>query len=154
WLDEIMIRQDELPWQGRATVLVDMRRQLHSHDSFEIALSAAASIAQAGSRAGALIRLVTTPGFDSDFGTGHPHLPAIYQHPAPAEPHSDSPELAAAVSRLRPRSQAGALAAVTSNLAPPADVALAQRLRGRYGVVILTLIEAAPRPAAPEPRRV
>ncbi len=28
--DELMVRQDELPWQGRATVLVDVRA-VHQH---------------------------------------------------------------------------------------------------------------------------
>ena len=143
-LDEIMIRQDELPWQGRATVLIDMRRQLHTHDSFEVTMSAAASIANAASQAGSLVRVVTSSGFDSDFGVGHAHLEAIYEHLAAADPHTSHPELAAAVTRLRQHSQAGALAVLTTNLAPPSDLLLAQRLRGRYGVVIMTLVEATP----------
>jgi uncharacterized protein (DUF58 family) len=139
-----MIRQDELPWQGRATVLVDMRRPLHNHDSFEMAMSAAASIAHAASRAGSLVRLLTTAGFDSDFSVGHAHLDTVYEQLAAASPHSDNAELARTVGRLRHRSQAGALAVITTNLAPPGDLQIVQRLRGRYGVVILTLIEAAP----------
>ena len=30
--DELMVRQDELPWQGRATVLLDVRRGAHARD--------------------------------------------------------------------------------------------------------------------------
>src|SRR5438046_425881 len=32
-VDELMIRQNEMPWQGRATVLLDTRAQAHEGDS-------------------------------------------------------------------------------------------------------------------------
>ena len=38
-LDDIMIKQLEMPWQGRATVLVDNRRGPHTAASFELAVS-------------------------------------------------------------------------------------------------------------------
>jgi uncharacterized protein (DUF58 family) len=48
--DELMIRQDELPWQGQVTVLLDLRAAVHSAPSLELALSAA--VTSAGSCAG------------------------------------------------------------------------------------------------------
>ena len=42
--DELMVRQDEMPWQGRATVLLDVRRAAHTAASLELAVSAAASV--------------------------------------------------------------------------------------------------------------
>src|SRR5262249_61736285 len=77
-------------------------------------------------------------------GVGHAHLETIYEQRAAAHPHADHPELATAVGWLRQRSQAGALVVVTTNMAPPGDIQLVQRLRGRFGIVVLTLVEAAP----------
>src|SRR5439155_1191309 len=34
--DELMIRQDEMPWQGRVTVLLDHRRRAHSAETLEL----------------------------------------------------------------------------------------------------------------------
>ena len=42
--DELLVRQNELPWQGRTTVLLDVRKAAHAGDSLEVAVSAAASI--------------------------------------------------------------------------------------------------------------
>ncbi len=42
--DELMVRQDELPWQGRTTVVIDDRAGVHTAESFERMVSAAASI--------------------------------------------------------------------------------------------------------------
>src|SRR5438105_13844791 len=44
---ELMLRQDEMPWESRATILLDNRPSTHSGDSFERAVEAAASIATA-----------------------------------------------------------------------------------------------------------
>src|SRR5437763_34328 len=57
-LDELMIRQDDMPWQGRASVLVDLRRGIHTDESLEQMLEAAASIVNASIRRRALVRLV------------------------------------------------------------------------------------------------
>ena len=140
-LDEIMIRQDELPWQGRAPILVDLRRQVHSGDTFEVLLSAAASIANSSWRSGSLVRLVSTAGFDSDFGSGQAHLDLIFEQLAAATPHSDNADFTAPLATLRRRSSGGALAVMTTSLTVPGDLQLAGRLRGRYGSVIQVIIE-------------
>src|SRR5207249_7697881 len=41
--DELTVRQDELPWQGRVTGLLDVRRTAHTPASLELAGSAAGS---------------------------------------------------------------------------------------------------------------
>jgi uncharacterized protein (DUF58 family) len=64
-LDELMVRQNELPWQGRTTVLLDVRDAAHHGDSIEVAVSAAASIVAATARRQELVRRVTTGGSDS-----------------------------------------------------------------------------------------
>ena len=65
--DELMIRQHELPWQERTTVLLDVRATAHVNESFELAVSAAASILNACSDRGDQVRLITTAGSDSGF---------------------------------------------------------------------------------------
>ena len=42
--DELMVRHDEMPWQDRTTVVLDVRRASHTAASLERAVSAAASV--------------------------------------------------------------------------------------------------------------
>ena len=78
--DELMVRQDELPWQGRATVLLDVRRGARTPRVLELAVSAAASIVTACWRRRDLARLLATDGTDSGFAAGHPHVEAIMEY--------------------------------------------------------------------------
>jgi uncharacterized protein (DUF58 family) len=139
-LDDIMIRQDELPWEGRATVLVDLRRPVHAAGSFEVALSAAASIINASWRTGALVRLATTGSYDSDFGTGQAHLDGIFERLAAAAPHSADADLASALAVVRKRA-GGAIAVVTTSLTPAADLQAIARLRMRFGALHVVVVE-------------
>ena len=84
--DELMVRQDELPWQGRTTVVLDDRAGVHTPESFERMVSAAASILVAGSRRQDLVRVVTASGSDSGFGAGRPHVEALLEALACLEP--------------------------------------------------------------------
>ncbi len=67
---ELMVRREEQPWESRATVVLDTRKQGHRGEgptsSFEWAVSAAASIALHLRRSGYKIRLVTGAGVDLD----------------------------------------------------------------------------------------
>jgi uncharacterized protein (DUF58 family) len=139
-LDEIMIRQDELPWQGRATVLVDLRRQVHTTDTFEAALSAAASILNVAAKGNALVRLLTTDGYDSDFGWGHVHIDNIFERLAGAGPHATSADFTGALSLLRRGTGGGSLAVVTAAAAPAADLQAITRVRSRYGATVVVVI--------------
>lgn len=62
--DELMVRREEQPYQSRATLLLDTRRDAHRGSgpasSFEYAVSAAASIGAHLSESGFLVRLLTT----------------------------------------------------------------------------------------------
>src|SRR6266545_3218441 len=60
--DELMVRQDELPWQGRVTVLLDVRRTAHTPASLELAVSAAASIPHAEAIMEFLATVPASPG--------------------------------------------------------------------------------------------
>ncbi len=86
--DELMVRQDELPWQGRTTVVLDDRAGVHSPESFERMVSAAASILVAGSRRQDLVRVVTAGGSDSGFGAGRAHVEGLLEALACIQPRS------------------------------------------------------------------
>jgi uncharacterized protein (DUF58 family) len=85
--DELMVRQDELPWQGRTTLVLDDRASAHTPETFERMVSAAASILVAGTRRQDLVRLVTASGTDSGFGAGRSHVEALLEALACIEPH-------------------------------------------------------------------
>lgn len=139
-LDELMIRQEEMPWQGRATVLVDLRREVHSPASLELALSAAASIVSACWRHRSLVRLVSTDGVDFGFAAGHTHVEAILEHLAGATAGRDD-TLASILSSLRREGNGGALAVITTAAAPSGDLDKVARLRSRFGSLTLVLLE-------------
>src|SRR5205085_5689741 len=88
--DEIMIRQNEVPWQGRATIVLDIRARLHTDGSLEAAVSAAASVITACWQHGSVVRLVTTDGVDSGFGSGTGHLEVILARLAVLGPIGDA----------------------------------------------------------------
>ncbi|MEY2425604.1 MAG: hypothetical protein QOI61_1176, partial [Actinomycetota bacterium] len=86
----LMIRQEEAPWRGRTTVVLDLRAEVHTPESFEDVLSAAASVLLAGGVRSGLVRLVTTGPFDSGFGAGRVFLDHLLDVLALAEPQEDA----------------------------------------------------------------
>lgn len=157
-LDELMIRQEEMPWQGRVTVLLDLRRGVHNDESLELVLSAAASVVSACWRHRSLVRLVSTDGVDSGFAAGAGHVEAILEHLAGAGAGRDD-KLVAIVSSLRKEGNGGALTVVTTAAAPAGDLDRVARLRSRFGRVTLVLFEPSsyeqrPSSAAAAPRAV
>jgi len=150
-VDELMIRQDEMPWQSRTTILLDVRRELHTPDGFELAVSAAASIHDACRRQRSLTRLVTTAGIDSGFSSGHAHDAAVLEHLAAVRPSRDD-RLAAVVTSLRGSAHGGAIAVVTAGEASPGDLDAMAGLRSRYGAVVIVVIERSAHSTAPSQR--
>jgi uncharacterized protein (DUF58 family) len=139
-LGELMIRQDEMPWQTRVTILLDVRGAVHTEDSLEAAVSAAASIHDASRRLQALIRVVSTDGTDSGFAAGTAHDEAILEHLATVEATRDD-RLAGVTATLRGAGNGGSLAIVTTDRTGRADLDAMARLRGRYGTVVLVIVE-------------
>ncbi|MCU0269932.1 MAG: DUF58 domain-containing protein [Acidimicrobiales bacterium] len=139
--DELMVRQDELPWQGRATVLLDVRASTHGADSLEAAISAAASLVMAGSRRQDLVRLVTSDGRDSGFAAGHAHVEAIMEHLASLEATHDA-SYRRILDRAARSSTGGALVAVVG-AAPTTDLERIARLRTRFGAVTIVQVDPA-----------
>ena len=136
-LDELMVRQDELPWQGRVTVLLDVRRATHSPASLELAVSAAASIVMASWNRHDLIRMLCSDGTDSGFGSDGLHVEAILEHLAVLEAvpiGTFRPMLA----NLAATGGGGALVAIVGS-APDPELAGLNRLKHVFGK--FTLVE-------------
>jgi uncharacterized protein (DUF58 family) len=139
--DELMVRQDEQPWQGRATLLVDVRDSSTTAASLELLVSAAASILTACARRQDLIRLVTTDGVDSGFAAGHVHSGALMEHLSSVRSSPDD-AFDAVLDRLVRSSTGGALIAIVAGLDPTARDRLL-RLRQRFGSVTVVQFEPA-----------
>jgi hypothetical protein len=148
-----MIRQDEMPWQGRATVVLDVRRTVHSAASLEDAVSAAASIVSAAWRQRSLIRLVATDGVDSGFGAGPAHTEAILEHLATVGANRVG-GLDTTLELVRRDARGGALAVVTTTAAPATDLQRLRGLRGRYGVVLVVFDQGSAPEAVPTVGRI
>lgn len=145
--DELLVRQQEQPWQGRTTVLLDVRRAGHDDASFEAAVSAAASVVSANCARNDQVRLATTDGTDSGFGTGTTHLRTLLEHLAVVAP-SGNASLRAVLDVLQ-RDGQGALVVVVGRV-PAGDLEAVGRLRQRYGLVRVVRIDsAAPRTTRP-----
>jgi uncharacterized protein (DUF58 family) len=139
-LDELMIRQNEMPWQSRVTVLLDVRRRAHSGESFEMAVSAAASIVAACWQRGSLVRLVTTDGVDSGYGSQHAHIEAIMETLASVGPTRDD-RLAGVLGSLTRPGNAGGLVALFTAEAPTSDVESIARLQFRFASLTVVLFD-------------
>jgi len=139
-VDELMIRQNEMPWQGRATVLLDTRARAHDGESLEIAVRAAASVVNACWRQRSLVRLVTTDGADSSFAAGQAHVEAIMERLAIVRPNRGD-RLANVLGGLRRAGNAGAIVAVVTANLPGEELERLGRLRARFGSLSLVLIE-------------
>jgi uncharacterized protein (DUF58 family) len=109
--DELMVRQDEIPWHGRLTILVDCRT-LVGPSAFESMVSAAASVAVASSRRGDQVRVVATDGQDSGYGTGPHHLNGILGMLALIDQSEHL--LGPAIAQLTSVGSSGAIVAITS----------------------------------------
>lgn len=83
--DDLMVREEDVPWHGRIVVVLDLRRHVYDVDTLERAVSAAASVIQAHVRRGDHVRLLTTEGFDSHYASGAAHLGRTLDHLAIAE---------------------------------------------------------------------
>jgi uncharacterized protein (DUF58 family) len=139
-LDELMIRQNEMPWQARVTVLLDVRRRAHNAESLELAVSAAASIVAACWQRGSLVRLVTTDGVDSGFGARHAHIEAIMETLASVGLARDD-RLAGVLGSLTKPGNAGGLVALFTAEAAKGEAEKVARLQWRFASLTVVLFE-------------
>ncbi|MGH9252380.1 MAG: DUF58 domain-containing protein, partial [Acidimicrobiales bacterium] len=132
--DELLVRHQEQPWQGRTTVLLDVRRAAHDSVSLELAVSAAASVVMANGARHDLVRLVTTDGTDSGFGVGAPHSEALLEHLAVIDA-AGSASLRTMLDLLN-RSGGGALVVIVAQTTS-AELSGVTRLRRRFGSLLV-----------------
>jgi uncharacterized protein (DUF58 family) len=130
---DLMLRQDELPWEQVATLLVDTRAAAHTPESFERAMEVAASVAAAAVKDRRRLRFVTTGGFELEV-IGTARWTVLLDHLAAATPddHDRFPWVVDAM-RRRP---AGPLVAVIA-VARPVEVAALAGLHLRSGLVLV-----------------
>lgn len=136
---DLMIRQEEMPWQGRVTVVLDTRRRAHTPESLELAISAAASVLSASWRRRSLVRLVTSDGFDSGWAAGATHAEAVMEHLAALQ-SSKRDRMADVLAGLRRSGNGGAVVLITAG-ASGDDLDAAARLRSRFGSVHVVVFE-------------
>jgi uncharacterized protein (DUF58 family) len=150
---ELMLRQDEMPWESRSTILLDTRPSTHRGESFERAVEIAASLATAMCRGRRQVRFVTTGGVDIR-SSGGERYPQIMEYLAGASVETFV-RWEQVIEGLR-RSGEGPLAAIVAN-AERADLAALGALRPRLGLILLAAIrpsaygevDVGPAPAAP-----
>lgn len=146
-LGRLVVRQDESDWGGRTSLLVDLRRGVHTDESVETALSAAASISVASRQS--LLRVTGTDGGDSGFGRGPAHLRLVLRQLAGSKV-SSAGDLVSSIARIRRRGDAGTLVAITTSASTERDLARITSLRARFRPLVLVVVSG---PGLPEPSR-
>lgn len=145
--DELTVRQDELPWQGRVTVLLDVRRTAHTPASLELAVSAAASVITACWKRRDLVRLATTDNTDFGFAAGTAHAEAMMEFLATV-PASPAGTLRGVLDSLGQPGNGGAVVAIVAGIADT-ELATLPRLRGRFAsVTVVHFLRSSYDPAA------
>ena len=137
--DELMVRQDEIPWHGRLTIMLDCR-PLAMPGTFEAMVSAAASIAMASSARGDQIRILTTDGEDTGYGTGPHHLTRILGQLALVS--QSEHQLADSLDQLTAAGSSGAVVALTTG-EDSLDGAIMRRAAASYRRRVIVLFGQA-----------
>jgi uncharacterized protein (DUF58 family) len=130
---ELMVRQDENPWQDRTTIALDVRPGSYDEAAFERAVSAAASVASAAFRQRHVVRVISSDGFDSGIGAGLSQAEAILAYLAGVPLTMASGPV---FDQLTHFGQGGLLVVATSEW-PVADLAMLASLRARFRRVVL-----------------
>ena len=136
--DELMVRQEEMPWQDRTTVIFDVRRSAHaSAAGFERAVSTAASVVASAFRDRHVLRLFASDGTDSSAGAGLTHVEAIMDYLAVVEPHRDG-SLRDSVDRVRRASLGGSLIVVLGR-ATAGEIDVVARLHRSFRSTVIVV---------------
>jgi uncharacterized protein (DUF58 family) len=145
--DDLMVRQDERPWQDRTTVVFDTRSSSYDDASFERAVSAAASVTTAAFGARHIVRFLAGDGTDTNAATGMQHGESVLDYLAAVQP-SSSASLRTSIEVLSKSAQGGLLVIVAGDI-QSAELLIVNRLRRRYRrTVVLACHGHAPVAAA------
>ena len=143
-----VVRQFEVPWQHRTTVLLDLRQSRHDSASFERAVVVAASVVALCARRGELLRLGTTEEPDPPFVPAESELDRLLDQLALVQAlPAEGVDLAGAVEQAT-RAATGRLVICTGALERE-ELARVTSAAARAGVaVVVTTLDRAPAPAA------
>lgn len=84
---DLLVRQDDPPWQGHLTVLLDGREERLGAEQFEVAVSAAASLVNAIAIRGDRARLIITNGTDTGLLDARAGRDTLLEHLAVVQRH-------------------------------------------------------------------
>jgi uncharacterized protein (DUF58 family) len=146
---ELMLRQDEMPWQSRSTILLDTRTYTCPPPALEILVSAAASLVVAAARHDALQRLITTAGYNSRTSGGSSHVDTILEQLAGVR--ATPGQLVPALGSIRRSQTGGALVVLMTSLAARTDLDAIATMRSHFASVTLVLVEPSAWGAAAPP---
>jgi uncharacterized protein (DUF58 family) len=139
-----VVRQFDEPWQHRSTIVLDVRAGQHDTDSFERAVSAAASVVALAASHGEYVRLVTTDGRDSGFVAAWDRADELLDQLAVVEPAARA-SLTATTARLS-RGASGRLVVCVGALDAVEGTGLLRMTRA-FGLAVVV----ATRPPVPAP---
>ena len=137
--DELMVRQDELPWQGRLTVVVDNTEGRLPEEGLDIAVSIAASVVVAAHQKGNLVRVVTGDGSDSGYLSGNAQVESLLEMLAVLEPHRRA-ALNTALDRAAMQQRTGGVVVITGELDSSRLVAV-RRLSRSFSWVTSVIVD-------------
>jgi len=130
-----LVRQFEVPWQRRTTLLVDVRADRHDPESFERTVTVAASVSALASAGSELVRVGTTEHPDPPFVTATDHLDALLDRFALLTPQVADGDLVTAVERATVTAT-GRLVVCTGEL-PRDELDAVLRASSRAGISLL-----------------
>lgn len=146
-----VVRQFDVPWQRRTTVLLDLRAG-PDEASFERAVSVAASVVELLARRDELVRVVTTAGSDSGFVPAAEHLDDLMDGLAVVAvdpPRRERPDPLVGTWSQLAGERTGRLVTATAGLTDTDVAALGQRTRGVGLHVLCSTAGRAPSVHAP-----
>jgi uncharacterized protein (DUF58 family) len=141
-----VVRQFEVPWQHRTTVLLDLRATSHQGESFERMVTVAASLVRLAATRGELLRFATTQDPDPPFSDARADQDALLDRLAVIGPRpggdARNTSLVAAVELLT-RTATGRLVVCTGAL-PGAEADAVRTAVCRAGLAIVTTTGVTP----------
>ncbi len=134
---DLLVRQDDPPWQGHLTILLDARSDRIGAEAFEVAVSAAASILNDVALRGDRTRLMFTDGTDTGPTDARSARDLLFEHLALVQRH-DGLELPDPPTSDG-RSSTGALVLITGSVDPD-EIARLAGLHHRYARTQVVLV--------------
>lgn len=136
-IGKLMVRKHVDTSQPHTTVVLDTRRRVHTPDSFEHAVEAAASICVASLTRNFPVQLRSTDGLHVEGRSGRGSPIEAYMDRLAGVELVEEGSMAGVVAAMTGERGGNSLAIVTSSLADPADLARFAPLGRRYDVITL-----------------